>query len=213
MKTARSICSALGDEAVTSSRASTAWGSFVIDFQGVAGLIDTVLGTAPERLESLLKILWSSNEQLEARVVLEIVVRCRDPLAPLKTLCRDGLQATAHFEKLCNQPKWRDVADICPPGYGRANAILNLCDAALKQPSPDTGKERRERIRRIRPRVKVAAVREMNRQRDEIERIRDMRAATLPHLWMLLEAYGAQDKNYRRPKELNSPAATVCIPL
>ncbi len=206
MKTAPSICSAPGGGAVATPRASTAWGSFVIDFQGVAGLIDTVLETAPERLESLLKILWSSNEWLEARVVLEIVLRCRDPLAPLNTLCRDALKATVDFETLCNRR--RDVANICPSGHGRANAILNLCDAALKQPSPDTAKERRERIRKIRPRVKVASVREMNRRRDDIERIRDMREATLPHLWALLEAYVSRDTNHRAAREF-----PVAIPL
>ncbi|MCP3956721.1 MAG: hypothetical protein GY719_02595 [bacterium] len=66
-----------------------------IDFQGVAGLIDAVAGAAPERLGKLLAALLSSQERLEARVVVELTLRCQDPLAPLATLCRDALQAAA----------------------------------------------------------------------------------------------------------------------
>ena len=211
MKTSRSICSTPDGEAVATSRASTAWGSFVIDFHGVAGLIDTVLENAPERLESLLKILWSSNEQLEARVVLEIVVSCRDPLAPLASLCRDALKATVDFERLFNLSRWRNVATIRPSGH--ANALLNLCDAALKQPNPDTAKKRREHIRKIRPRVKVAAVREMNRRRADIERIGAAREATLPHLWTLLEAYVAKDTNHREPRQFGNCELPISVPL
>ena len=41
----------------------------VVDFH-IAGLIDTVLGAAPKRLEPFLRALWSSNERLAARVVV-----------------------------------------------------------------------------------------------------------------------------------------------
>lgn len=170
---------------------SPALGSSIIDFQGVAGLIDAVLAAAPERLPTLLGVLSSSSERLEAQVVLDIVVRCRDPLAPLETLCRDSLKAAADLDAILNPRRGKNVADVCPPG--RANAILNLCDAALRDAGPHTGK-RRKRIRVIRPEVKVAAVQEMNYRQEDIERISQARDGQLPHLWLLLGRYLVRTK-------------------
>ncbi len=166
----------------------------MIDFEGVAGLIDTVLGAAPEHLPNLLGVLWSSDETLEARVILEIVVRCRDPLAPLATLCRDALKAASDLEAILRRPNRKDVAGVCHSGH--ANAILNLCDVALAQPNPHKTK-RRERIRRIRPGVKVVAVAEMNERQDDIERIQVAREVALPNLWTVLETYLTMDKKRR----------------
>lgn len=168
----------------------------MIDFEGVAGLIDTVLGADPDRLHGLLGVLWSSDEMLEARVILEMVVRCRDPLAPLATLCRDALKAASDLEVILRRPSRQDVANICQSG--RANAILNLCDAALAQPNPHKA-QRRERIRRIRPGAKVAAVAEMSARQDDIERIQAAREVALPNLWKVLETYLTMDQKRRGP--------------
>ena len=167
----------------------------VVDFQGVAGLIDSVLGANPRQLENLLRVLSSSAQRLEARVILELVVRCRDPLAPLVTLCRDALKTAADLDIILTPSQRRGVSEICPPGH--ANAILNLCDTALRRPNPHSAK-RRERIRRIRPQVKVAAVAELSSRRDDIERIQEVRDSELPDLWCVFETYLAKYKTGAR---------------
>ncbi len=165
--------------------------SACVDFHGVAELIDTVVGVAPRRLGRLLHVLWSSDEHLEARVVVEIVLRCRDPLAPLSTLCRDALETARDLDRLLKARPWHRAEEVCRSV--RASALLNLCDAILAEPTPYNGK-RRGRIREIRPRVKVAAAGELNGRRAEIERIRETRDAALPNLWSLFATYLAKDK-------------------
>lgn len=163
----------------------------VVDFQGIAGLIDTVLGAAPARLATLLRVLSSANDRLEARVVVEVVVRCRDPLAPLNTLCRDALKTAADLDILLRLPKWHKLEEVIR--FGRANAILNLCDMTLKEAKPHTA-ARRAQISEIRPRVKVAAVKELEHQRETIERIRSTRQAVFPDLFDILETFIATHK-------------------
>ena len=161
----------------------------VVDFQGIAGLIDTVLGAAPERLDTLLRALATSNERLEARVVVELVLRARDPLAPLATLCRDALKAAADLDLLLTRQGWQRLEEVC--SHGRATAILNLCDVTIAQANPH-GQKRRERIQEIRPRVRLAAVAELKGRRNKIDQVRRMREAALPNLWKLIEAYVAK---------------------
>ena len=165
-------------------------------------MIDAVLGAAPERLDTLLRALWSSNERLEARVVVELAWRCRDPLAPLSSLCRDALKAAADLDTLLRLPEWRKLEEVCR--FGHANAILNLCDVTLSRANPNTA-ERRKRLREIRPRVKVAAVAEMNSQHERIERLRNARRAALPSLWEFLETYVSRSWSRRGSPETTSP--------
>ncbi len=175
----------------------------VFDFHGIAGLIDSVLGFAPDRLEVLLRALRSSNERLEARVVLEIVVHCRDPLAPLETLCRDGLHTAADLDRLLHL----STSDLSGCRELRhANAILNLCDAILRQANPYT-RRRRQAIRRIRPRVEVAAAAETTSRQQEIERIEVARQAALPHLWETFESFVARNRRYTV-----DPSKQSCVP-
>ncbi len=150
-----------------------------------------VAGVAPRRLGKLLHVLWSSDERLEARVVVEVVLRCRDPLAPLSTLCRDALKTARDLDALLKARPWQKVEEVCR--FVRASALLNLCDAILTEPTPYNAK-RRGQIREIRSRVKVAAAGELNSRQAEIERIRAMREAVLPNLWVLLATYLVKDK-------------------
>ena len=71
--------------------------------------------------------------------------------------------------------------------------MLNLCDASLKQETP-YGADRRKLMRAIRPRVKVDAVRELTRHRDQIEQLSRVRELTVPDLWSVLESYVVRDK-------------------
>ena len=162
-----------------------------VDFGGVAGLIDTVAGTAPQRLSLLLNVLSSSSERLETRVVVELALQCRDPLAPLQTLCRDALKTSAVLDALLRAPTWRRVEDVCPSA--RAHALLNLCDATLENGSPHHFR-RRQQVRTIRPRVRLAAVEERNRLGEKIEQQIRQRQAALPSLWELLESFIASDR-------------------
>ncbi len=50
-----------------------------VDFQRIAELIDRTLGVAHGSLETLFRVVLSSHECLEVRVVLDLVLRCRDP--------------------------------------------------------------------------------------------------------------------------------------
>ncbi|MCP3964534.1 MAG: hypothetical protein GY719_42440 [bacterium] len=173
-----------------------------IDFHGVAGLIDTVAGAAPERLGKLLHLLSSSQEQLEARVVVELALRCRDPLSPLATLCRDALETAADLDTLLNAEPWRHVQEVCR--HPRAGALLNLCEAALASPTP-YNERRLKRIREIRPRVRRAAAAEMISRRQEIERVRGMRSAVLPDLWVLLGGFVEKTKKTMRRAAFHRP--------
>ncbi len=167
----------------------------VLDFQGVARVIDAVLEAAPERLPLLLETLKSSCACLEARAVLDLVVSCRDPLAPLRSLCRDALQAAADLDAMLKITTLKGFLTMSPPR--RANAILNLCEATLSQVDLE-GIERRLGIRRVRPSVKEAAVVEMDRRQDEIERIRESRQAVLPNLWEILEAHLSKERSLEK---------------
>ena len=173
----------------------------VVDFQGIAHLIDTVLGAEPECLPTLLRVLATSNDRLEMFVVIDIVLRCRDPLAPLSTLCHDALKAAADLDVLLTQSNWEKIDDVCKGG--RANAILNLCDVTLKNANPNTTRRRR-RIRTIRPKVKVCAVAETNAKRGEIERLKTTRDARLPDLWELLETSVSKDEKHRYRSRLRA---------
>lgn len=162
-----------------------------VDFGGVASLIDTVAGAAPERLGLLLKVLSTSAERLEARVVVELTTQCRDPLAPLATLCQDALKTSTDLDALLKASHWTRVQDVCVAP--RAQALLNLCDAALANDSPHH-RSRRQLIRTIRPRVRLAAVDERERFGDQIAHQIRQREAMLPALWELLESFIANDR-------------------
>ncbi len=161
-----------------------------VDFQGVAHLIDAISGNAPEHLSMLLRVLSTSGERLEARVVVELVLRCRDPLSPLGSLCREALKTAADLDILLRREHLK-LSDI--PRISHAGALLNLCDRALQEETPH-GKERRRQIRRIRPMVKVLAVAELNNRQEEMAKIRAIRDAVFPNLWNLLETHLARFK-------------------
>lgn len=174
----------------TPATAPRAGVSSVIDFHGIAGLIDTVLEAAPERFPTLLRVLWSSREWLEARVVIDLVARCRDPLAPLRSLCQDALTAASDLDALLHRSPSKDGIR----SDGHAVAILNLCDAALTN---SRSAARRDRVRQLRPAVKVAAVAELTRRHADIERIKAARDGAIPNLWTELETYVTLDKERR----------------
>lgn len=163
----------------------------LVDFQGVADLIDTIIGAAPQRLQTLLNVLSSSNERLEARVVIELVLRCNDPLAPSSTLCKDALKAAADLDILLNRPSWRRLEEVLR--RPRAVALLHLCDAAIDEVTPYSA-PRRAKISEIRPRVAFAALVEEERRGEEIQSISLMRSAAVPNVWDLLEQYVETDK-------------------
>ncbi len=158
----------------------------VIDFQGVAGLIDAVAGADPGRLGLLLRVLRTSDERLEARIVVELALRCRDPLAPFDTLCRDALAAASDFSRLLRTDTWRSVRNLCP--NARATALLNLCDETLANAHP-LKKRRRQRCREIRPRLKLAAIEEQRTRAEALEEIEAQRTARCPDYWRLLRSF------------------------
>ena len=158
----------------------------VIDLEGVARLIDTVASSDARALPTLLRALSTSDECLEARVILEIAVRCHDPLAPLSTLCRDGLSTVADFHLLLRSEGWQSVRQLCP--NARAVALLNLCDEALDSTHP-AKKRRRARLRIIRPRLRVAAIEERRAEARNLLAIQAERAERCPNYWQLLQAF------------------------
>ncbi len=155
----------------------------ILDFEGVAALIDTVAGAGPARLGTLLRVLSSSEERLEARVVVELALRCRDPLAPLATLCRDALRTAADFDSLLRSQTWRSVRQHCPKA--RATALLNLCDEILAGASPRQ-RRRHLRCRQIRPLLEIAAVEEQSTGAEDLESLEAARAAQCPSYWQQL---------------------------
>ena len=142
-----------------------------IDFHGIATLIDAVAGVEPQHLSALLEVLATSSRRLEARIVAKLAVRCRDPLAPLGTLCRDALQAAADLKLLERSSDWQSVHQVCPDA--RAGALLNLCDAALANDLHTlgiaAGGDRRRRCRAIRPRLKLAAAEESKQLQPKVD--------------------------------------------
>ncbi len=166
----------------------------IIDFRGVAGLIDTVASADPGHLKLLLQVLRTSEECLEARVVVELALRCRDPLAPLATLCRDALQTAADFNLLLRSSGWTSVWEVCP--NARATALLNLCDETLAETRP-RARDRRRRCGKIRSRLVSAASEEQGAQRDAFGRIEAQRDAWCPnyrHLFRLFLASVSSDR-------------------
>lgn len=184
----------MGRNGLKASTASEAeWMPFsVIDFQGTAAIIDTVAGANLSLLKRLFQLLWSSDERLEARVVIELTLQCRDPLAPLSSTCQDALQTASDLELLLRTPDWEEVRTICP--NARATALLNLCDQALsKEGLDDHQRERRRRCRDVRPRLKAAVDEESVSASAAIERIAAERQAQCPEYWELLRSYLVQD--------------------
>ncbi len=174
--------------------------SSLLGVTDVAAVIDTVLAMDPRSLETHLEMLQTSDDRLAAWVVVDLAVHCRDPLAPLATLCRDALRAADDLDHLLHRPRCYDIEAVCRAG--RANAIFNLTEATRKQVDPQGAC--RERIRRIHPRLKIAAVTESFRHEAEIGRIRAARQAAQPDLWRLLA-----DAAARPPAGLHSPAAVA----
>ncbi len=163
--------------------------SSIIDFEGVAALIDAVAAADPGRLPTLFRVLRSSDECLEARVVVEVTLRCRDPLAPLATLCRDAPQASFDFNRLLKSEAWLDVRQLCPDA--RAAALLNLCNEVLAEANP-LKENRRRRCREIRPRLKLAAMEERSDRAEALERVITTRAVQCPSYWRLLRTFLAR---------------------
>ncbi len=160
--------------------------SGIIDFQAVAALIDAVAAVAPGRLPALLQVLRSSDERLEARVVVDVALRCRDPLAPLATLCRDALRTAADFNQLLRSRGWHSVRELCP--RARANAALHLCDEILADSHPARHKRRR-RCGQIRARLEAAALEERSARADDLERLEAARAEHCPLYWQVLRSF------------------------
>ena len=130
-------------------------------------------------------------------MVTELVLRARDPLAPLESMCRDALKAAADLERLLEKDDWQRVDEVCP--HVRANAVLHLCDEVLSCPvSASPATERcgvvrrgglRSRIKKcqaIRTRVKVAADEELVTEIEVIEQIVKMQEARCPDRWEVL---------------------------
>ncbi len=161
-----------------------------IDFFALAGLIDTVAGASPKQLALLLRVLFSSDRRLETRVVLELVLRCRDPLAPLESACENGLQTAKDFDVLLETTKsWKEVSEICPET--RALALLNLCDEVLSD-EQEVSRERRARCRVIRPRLKRAAVAESNAEGERMEQLAAIYEQRCPAFRDLLRSFVAR---------------------
>ena len=130
----------------------------IIDFQGIAKLIDTV-SLHSETLKTLFRVLLSSHERLEARVVVELALWCRDPLAPLSSVCQDALQTSSDLERLLQADDWQEVKEVCP--NARAVALLNMCEEILDATEGKVQKRlKRRACQRIMSRLKVAAVQE-----------------------------------------------------
>ena len=173
-----------------------------VDFYGIASLIDTVAGSAPKRLATLLNVLSSSSERLEARVVVELALQCRDPLSSLSRFCRDALKTATDLDALVKIPQWLTIEDVCHEP--RAQALLNLCEAALANDSPHH-RLRRQQIRRIRPRIKAAASEERTRLGEQIRRHRRLQLAAAPHFWQLLETFVTNDRKADRAADVSLP--------
>ena len=167
-----------------------------IDFHGIAALIDTVAEAGPRHLSTLLQVLAASAQRLEARVVVELAVRCRDPLAPLGSRCRDALKAAADLELLESSPQWHSLRQMCPEA--RAGALLNLCDATLANKLPYS-QARQRRCWAIRPRLKLAAIEESNARAGEILHLADQRKQRCPEYWQLLETFSARALRVSEP--------------
>ena len=164
----------------------------VIDFHGIAELIDAVAGAKPQLLSRLFQVLFSSDDRLEARVVIELALRCHDPLAPLESTCRDALRTATDLDRLLQVDGWHRIEEVCP--NARANALLHLCDEVLSAVENEYKKTRRRRCRAIRPRVKVAAVEESNAHAETIEHLAAMRKAQCPDVWELFRGYLVEDR-------------------
>ncbi len=179
---------------------------YVICAPSTAARIDTVLATAPGRLEAFLRRLQMSDERLAAWMMVDLALCCRDPLAPLATLCRDAVRAADDLDLLLHRPRRCDIEGICRAGH--ANAIFNLTEAARKVVDPHGAC--RERIRQLYPRLKIAAVTESFRCEVEIERIRTARQAALPNLWQVLaDARVLANARVTSLPELRPPIAVV----
>lgn len=172
----------------------------MIDFQGVAQLIDTVSGAKPQLLGSLFQVLFSSlDHRLETRVVIELVLRCRDPLAPMDSLCRDGLKAAADFDRLLRTDEWDRVDEVCTDV--RANALLHLCDEVLQHgdtpvssPAAAGCRNRVHPCKQIRPKLKLAAVHENNTKGELMEHLAALREVRCPELWELFREFLVMDR-------------------
>ena len=174
-------------------------GAGAIHFRSVAGLIDAVAGVAPKQLQTLLRVLSRSNYRLEARVVVELAMRCRDPLAELSSVCRDALLAASDLEMLLRTYKWHDVVAVCP--HARAQALLRLCDEALSEADNPYSAKRRRRCNEIRPRLKQAARAERRKAGALIGRIAAHRDTVCPGYWEVLRAFLVR---YRRSQRVGS---------
>ena len=161
----------------------------VLDLDGIAKLIDVAAVAGPGRLKTLLQVLRTSEESLEARVVVELALRCRDPLAPLATRCRDALQTALDFHRLLASSPWRGVRDVCP--NARAVALRNLCDEALANVSPYQ-QARREKCRELRPRLEAAAAVERAAHAGAIEAAEALRDRQCPGYRRLLRTFLTQ---------------------
>jgi hypothetical protein len=162
----------------------SAGGSVVcLDFQSVAGLIDAVAGAEPVRLETLLGIIHETSYRMEARIVLQAAVACRDPLAHPGSICKDALQTIADLEKLARARHWPSLERVVGRFDPRACALLNACDHELARL---TG-PKQERLKAIRPRLEQAAALETTRQGAEMRAIAALRHARCRNIWQLYE--------------------------
>ncbi len=74
-----------------------------VDFQGIAQRIDATLGNAPECLETLLRVLSSSCEWLEARVVVllgfGVAIHCHGRHTSVEVLLQEQLTSNLSFRR------------------------------------------------------------------------------------------------------------------
>ncbi len=156
-----------------------------LDFESVAGLIDAVAGHNPERLSTLLTILWDGRFKAEARRVLEAAVTCRDPLSDLGTICKDALKTLADLEKLARARHWGSLVSVAGHQDPRPCALLNACDHQIAR----LAEAKQLPYKAIRPLLDAAAQSERTTRGKEIRAFAGLRHARCPRIWQLYEKW------------------------
>jgi len=164
----------------------SAGGSVVcLDFQSMAGLIDTVAGADPRRLPTLLAVTWEGGYRMEMRAVLRAAVSCRDPLSDLGTICKDALRTLNDLEKLARARHWDSLPRVLGRADPRACALLNACDHEIAR---RTG-PKQARFEAIRARLESAAQHERQVRGQEMRMFAVLRQARRPDIWELYETW------------------------
>lgn len=169
----------------------SAGGSIICpDVPGIAGLLDTVAGSVPERLTSLLEVLWTSDMRTEAWVVVLLASQCRDPLSSLAECCRQSLKTASDLDRLASATHWQKPSAVCI--QPRANALLNLCRGRL-QNRDGSKSPKLEHYRAMVPRLEAAAELEYDKHRSEIKRLAIIGARAIPDLLSVYSKYASRN--------------------